>query len=276
MPQGKLKVIVLTHGGAERFLELLSDVEEVEIAGVFVETIIDKKRGSLEKLKRSIRYDGVIPTFRKFGLKRINVNGRGRHVENELGAVQSGLIERAAALKVPLIKVDNYHSAQAINAMREADADLGILYGTNIVKESVFAIPRMGSINIHQGLAPYYRGGPTVFWELLNGEKEVGITVHFVAAMVDTGDIIRQTTVPLDYDFSAYGTNYEQFLQDFRTSLVEPSARLLVDAVRQIAAGSETRIPQDTTLGKRYKLPTKSEKDELLRVLTKRQKARRS
>ena len=234
MHEGKLKVIVLTHGGAEQFLEFLSYAEEVEIAGVFVETTIEKKRGPLEKLKRSIRYDGVFPTFKKLGLRGFKVNGRVHHVENELEAIQSGLIERAAALKVPVIKVDNYHSFEAINAMREAGADLGILYGTNIVKESVFAIPRMGSINIHQGLAPYYRGGPTVFWELLNEEREVGITVHFVAANVDTGDIILQTTLPLEYDFSVYGTNYEQFLHDFRRTLVEPSARLLVEAVRQI------------------------------------------
>ncbi len=83
--------------------------------------------------------------------------------------------------------------------MKSADADLGILYGTNIIKETVFSVPKLGSINIHQGLAPLYRGGPTVFWELFNDEKEVGITVHFVAAKVDTCDI---TARDLDEDLS--------------------------------------------------------------------------
>ncbi len=81
----------------------------------------------------------------------------------------------------------------------------------NIIKESVFSIPRFGSINIHQGLAPIYRGGPTVFWELFNGENEIGITVHFVAPKVDTGDIILQKTLPLEYDFSRYELNFENF-----------------------------------------------------------------
>ena len=121
----------------------------------------------------------------------------------------------AEKLQIPLHKVENYHSEDAKKMLREANADLGILYGTNIIKEDVFSIPRLGSINIHQGLAPIYRGGPTVFWELFNGEKELGITVHFVAAKVDTGDIILQKTVPLDYDFSRYDLDYEEIFERF-------------------------------------------------------------
>ena len=273
MSKQKLRVVVLTHGGAERFLELLSAEEGVEIAGVFVETVTEKKRDPLEKIKRSVRYDGVLPTVKKLGGKLFGINGRA--VTDEVQTMQDALAVRTAALSIPLIKVDNYHTAESISSIRGSEADLGILYGTNIVKESVFSIPRFGSINIHQGLAPHYRGGPTVFWELLNGEDSVGITVHFVAAKVDTGDIILQETVPLEYDFAVYGSNYEEFLADFRASLVEPSSRLLVEAIRQIADGTAVRTRQDISIGKRYKLPTKSEKDELLRVLNKRQKARR-
>ena len=57
----------------------------------------------------------------------------------------------------------NYQAEEAMGLMRAAEADLGIVWGTNILKECVFRIPRLGSINIHQGLTPYYRGGPPVF-----------------------------------------------------------------------------------------------------------------
>ncbi len=267
------RVVILTHGGAGRFIELLSELPDVEIAGVFLETVTEKKRGPVEKFKRSIRYDGMVSTIKKLGPQLLG--GHAGAASNEVQTNQNELVDCVGGLSIPLIKVDNYHSEAAMAALRDADADLGILYGTNIIRESVFSIPRLGSVNIHQGLAPLYRGGPTVFWELLNGESEVGITVHFVAAKVDTGDIVLQTTVPLEYDFAAYGPNYEQFLADFRASLVEPSANLLVEAIRQIAEGTAERTTQDITIGKRYKLPTKSEKDELLHLLTKRQKARR-
>jgi methionyl-tRNA formyltransferase len=138
--------------------------------------------------------------------------------------------------------------------------------GTNILKEPVFKIPRLGSINVHQGLAPFYRGGPPVFWELFNGESEVGLTVHFVEAKVDTGEIILQETVPLYYDYS-YGLDFESYIADYRKQLIDRCARLVADAVRMIADGTATTRPQDVSLGKRYRLPIKREKDELRRRL---------
>jgi folate-dependent phosphoribosylglycinamide formyltransferase PurN len=271
MSDKKLKVVVLTHGGAERLLRLLSALENIEIVGVFIETVTEPRRTLRQKLKRSIRYDGFWTTLRKFG----KVFGRNTVGADDLEAIsksRDALEKSANELKIPVYKVENYHADSAINLLKEINPDLGILYGTNIIKESVFSIPRLGSINIHQGLAPIYRGGPTVFWELFNGETEIGITVHFVAAKVDTGDIILQKTLPLEYDFSRYGLNYEDFLRDFRAGLKEPSAQLLAEAVNLIAEGKEQRIKQDTSLGKRYRLPTKTEKDALLRVLRKRKK----
>jgi|CXWL01.1.fsa_nt_gi methionyl-tRNA formyltransferase len=272
MSDKKLKIIILTHGGAERFLELLLDIAEVEIVGVFVETATMKEGPFVEKITRSIRYDGYFATIKKFA----NTVFKSESADlDKMKEGQNSLAECATRLNLPLNLVENYHSDEALALLRSANADLGILYGTNIVRESVFAIPRLGSINIHQGMAPLYRGGPTVFWELFNDEKEVGITVHFVAAKVDTGDVVLQKTVPLDYDFSIYGLKYNDFLDDFRASIKEPSAQLLAEAVRQIAAGNEQRIKQDTTIGKRYRLPVKTEKDQLLSILKRRHEAGR-
>lgn len=272
MSEKKLKVVILTHGGANRLLELLVALETVEIAGVFIETATERQRNLKQKIKRSIRYDGYFATFKKFAAKFLGNKTDGAAELKSVQESQNELKDFATKLKVPIYNVENYHSESAINLLKKTNADLGILYGTNIIKETVFSIPRLGSINIHQGLAPVYRGGPTVFWELFNDEREIGITVHFVAAKVDTGDIILQKSLPLRYDFSRYGLNYENFLEDFRAALKEPSARLIVEAVRLISEGKEQRTKQDTSVGKRYRLPTKTEKDALLRVLKKRRK----
>ena len=273
MNEKKLKVVILTHGGADRLLELLSRLDKIEIAGIFVETAKTPHRSTKEKIQRSIRYDGYFATIKKFSYKIIGGATDGEGELKEAQENQKNLLDYAEKLNVPFYKVEDYHAPETMNLLREANADLGILYGTNIIKESVFSIPRLGSINIHQGLAPVYRGGPTVFWELMNDEKEVGITVHYVAPKVDTGDIILQKSVPLRYDFSRYELDYESFLEDFRAQLKEPSAQLIVEAVSLIADGREQRKRQDTTIGKRYRLPTKSEKNALLRVLRKRQLA---
>lgn len=272
MSEKKLKVIVLTHGGVNRLLEFLAALEAIEIVGVYIETATEPQRSFKQKITRSIRYDGYLKTARKFSTKLLGGKTVGAEGLEAVRESQKELEIFAERLNVPIYKVESYHTETAIDLLKKANADLGILYGTNIVKESVFAIPRLGSINIHQGLAPVYRGGPTVFWELFNGEKEIGITVHFVAAKVDTGDIILQKTVPLEYDYARYDLNYENFLDDFRAELKEPSARLIAEAVALIAEKKDRRTKQDTTIGKRYRLPTKTEKDALLRVLKKRQR----
>lgn len=273
----KFKIVILTHGGSERLLEAVLALDEVEISGLIVEKATRPRRPFSEKVRRSIRYDGYAATFKKLAAKIVGSNSFGYKETEMIRKGQDLLKKRAAELGISFMEVSNYHDESTLKLLKSLDADLGILWGTNIISESVFAIPRLGSINLHQGLAPLYRGGPTVFWELFHGEKEIGITIHFVSAQVDTGDIVLQKTVALDYDFLRYGLEYEKFLSDFRDSLIEPSAKMMAEAVRLIVNKEEQRIRQNIAIGKRYRLPTKRQKAELSRILRKRElQARRT
>lgn len=266
----KLRVIVLTHGDAESLLGNLIKIDGVEVAGMFIETEVNRRiYGLRDKLRRSIRYEGYAATMMK-GLRLLA--NRKDSSSDETGRIrenQRALGETAGRLGIPAHFLSNYHTEESIALMRAAEADLGIVWGTNILKESVFKIPRLGSVNIHQGRAPYYRGGPPVFWELYNGEREVGVTVHFVEPKVDTGEILVQETLPLVYDYS-YGLDFERFIADYRARMMEHCVRLMTDAVRMIADGTARPRPQDISLGTRYRLPIKREKDELRRRLRRR------
>lgn len=257
-----MRVVLLTHGGADLVIERLVELPDIDVGAVFVESAATPKRGLSERIKRSIKYDGIHETIKKI----YHASG----AKSSPAQISVDLTRDAASrARIPIIEVDNFHSEDALKRMRAIDADLGVLYGTNIIKKSVFSIPKLGSINLHQGLAPYYRGGPPVFWELFNAEDEVGLTVHFVEPKVDTGDIVRQKKIPLKYD-PKYGLDYERFINDFRSGLRADSARLVADAVAAIASGKFTRVVQDTSLGTRYRLPTKKQKDEMRRRLEKR------
>jgi folate-dependent phosphoribosylglycinamide formyltransferase PurN len=268
----KLRVIVLTHGEAESLLGNLLNLDNVEVAGVFVETEVNRRvYGLREKLRRSILYEGYAATALK-GLRALaRRGGSGRGATDQIRQNQQSLGRFAGDLGASVHFLSNYHTEEAMGLMRAAEADLGVVWGTNILKECVFRIPRLGSINIHQGLAPYYRGGPPVFWELYNGEREIGVTVHFVESKVDTGEIIVQETLPLIYDYS-YGLNYEAFIADYRSRMMHHCVRLMVNAVTLIADGAARPRPQNTGLGTRYRLPVKGEKDELRRRLRMRMK----
>jgi folate-dependent phosphoribosylglycinamide formyltransferase PurN len=260
----KLRVILLTHGGAELVLERLLALEGVEVAGVLIETDTTPRRSLREKLRRSVRYDGWAATVAK--LARLFLARRTNEEVRAAEGARDALREAAASRGVAVHLVNNYHTEEATALMHAARADLGVIYGTNIIRESVFRIPRLGSINLHQGLAPLYRGGPPVFWELYNDEPHVGLTVHFVEAKVDTGAVVVQETVPLAYDY-AHGLDFDSFIAEFSVRLRARSAELVARAVRVIADGTAESRPQDLSLGRRYRLPTKREKDELRRRL---------
>jgi folate-dependent phosphoribosylglycinamide formyltransferase PurN len=271
MNQSGLRVIVLTQGGCELAVEKLLGLECVDLVGIFVETDILRRRSLRERIARSIRYDGYTATALKLARKALGMAAPDDEGLRAIAESRDQLRKIAQENHIPLSFVPNYHTDESIALLRRADADLGLVLGTNILKESVFGIPRLGSINLHQGLAPLYRGGPSVFWELVNGERQVGLTVHRVASKVDTGDIIVQRTVPLEYDYS-YRLDYEAFIDAFRQKLKVPCANLVADAVRMIAEGTAAPWPQEANLGTRYRLPTKKEKDELRRRLRARRR----
>lgn len=268
MSNKKLRLMVLTHGGIEAALKQLLALDCAEVAGVVIETDTVRRVGWREKIKRSVRYDGYAATAVKFARKLFS---RPAHDREAAEASRNALKEIAEARGVPVHFVGNYHSPEALALMRAMNADLGVVLGTNILKEPVFKIPRLGSINLHQGLAPIYRGCPAVFWELFNDEREVGLTVHFVESKVDTGDIVMQETVPLAYDYE-YGSDFETFIEEYRKRLVGRCAQLVAAAVRSLAEGTAVLRPQDVSLGKRYRLPTRREKDEMSRRLRARRK----
>jgi folate-dependent phosphoribosylglycinamide formyltransferase PurN/peptidoglycan/xylan/chitin deacetylase (PgdA/CDA1 family) len=145
-----------------------------------------------------------------------------------------------------LHRIANIHSEEGIALVRELQCDLLLVCGTGILKPAVFTLPRVGTLNLHQGEAPRYRGAPPGFWELWNREKQAGITIHFIDAGVDTGDIVLQELVPI---FPS------DTLQSVQEKLSETALRLYPAAVRQVAQGTCVRHRQ-TGGGKQYYFPT--------------------
>lgn len=94
-----------------------------------------------------------------------------------------------------------------------------------IFKKEVINLCPHKLINCHAGKLPFYRGRNVLNWALINGEKEFGITVHYVDEGIDTGDIIVQKTFRIDQN-----DDYGDIL---KIAHVE-CANLLYDAVTKI------------------------------------------
>jgi len=182
---------------------------------------------------------------------------RGGHApppQNTNGAVESG-VERH--------HFPDFHDPDCLAALRAFEPDLGVVAGTYILKEAVFSIPRLGSINLHSGKAPEYRGAAPGFWELYNGELEVGVTIHWVTAALDAGHILRQETFPLD---PAPVEDPMAYLERYRRELLRPeSVRLVAETVGSLIDGTAVERPQDPRKARMYRTPDRAAIRELRR-----------
>ena len=113
--------------------------------------------------------------------------------------------------------------------------DLGIALGGPILKEKVFAIPRLGTINLHKGKVPDYRGMPPAFWELNNGEVDVGCTIHKVESGLDSGDILIARSVKVDRFSTLHGV---------KAKLNRLGVEMVCDAVGQIISNTAVYLKQ--------------------------------
>ena len=66
-----------------------------------------------------------------------------------------------------------------------------------LLPTEILRLGKLGAVNLHPSLLPQYRGRAPINWAILNGERELGLSAHFVNEGVDTGDIIAQAKFEL-------------------------------------------------------------------------------
>lgn len=122
---------------------------------------------------------------------------------------------------IPIIQADKINSKEVVDCVSECKPDICIIaHFERIIKPELLRIPRLGFINLHPSLLPYYRGLAPQHYPIINGEKEVGITVHYVDEGTDTGDIILQKRYPLSKD--AYVAElHSLWMKEYKTIVVE-------------------------------------------------------
>ena len=126
-----------------------------------------------------------------------------------------------------------------VSELRSLRADLQIVVAFRMLPEVVWAMPPMGTFNLHASLLPQYRGAAPINWAVINGEKETGITTFFLQHEIDTGRIIQQVRVPIA-ETDCVG--------DVHDRLMMLGAQLVTETVDHILAGTVQPIDQSTLL----------------------------
>ncbi|MDN3515533.1 MAG: hypothetical protein NG747_14185 [Candidatus Brocadia sp.] len=106
---------------------------------------------------------------------------------------------------IPLYPTSDVNSNTFEQTLKSLKPDLGVSISfAQIFKSNIIRIPKKGIINIHASLLPKYRGLMPNFWVLLNGEKETGITIHYIDEGIDTGRVILQERIAIPQHITYY------------------------------------------------------------------------
>ncbi|MRN52476.1 methionyl-tRNA formyltransferase [Paenibacillus monticola] len=151
--------------------------------------------------------------------------------------VPSPVKEAALLLGLPVLQPERMRRPEAVAELATYAPDLIVTaaYG-QILPKAVLDLPRNGCVNVHGSLLPKYRGGAPIQRCIINGEKETGVTLMYMAEGLDTGDMISRVVVPIE-DEDTSGVLFEKLSLAGRDLLKAEMPRL--------AGGRLSATPQD-------------------------------
>lgn len=246
--QDSFHVVVLSCG--DLGIEVANDLRT--LPGVTHVTLVTapynrKPLTFIRKLKQIYRTQGW------FGYVAVAIEKVKRFLPQSFRSVAAPVSNLRLDPLVTHLAFEDFHASECIGALRSFKPDLGVVAGTYMLKKEVFDIPQLGSINLHSGKAPEYRGAAPGFWELFNGESSVGITVHRVASELDAGSILLQELFPLD---SAPALDPLEYLDVYRREVLRPNGvRMIRQAVAGIRENSIRDQRQDPSKARTYRSP---------------------
>lgn len=112
-----------------------------------------------------------------------------------------------------------------------------------LLQEDVLSIPGGGAINVHTALLPRYRGSNPFQWVIINNETETGVTMHYMTADFDAGDIVAQRRVPV---------LFEDTWRELQTRCAAATREMLSEEMPRILSRQNTRRRQDDSNSSRY------------------------
>ncbi|MFC9538406.1 methionyl-tRNA formyltransferase [Lysinibacillus sp. NPDC056959] len=143
----------------------------------------------------------------------------------------------AMELGLPVIQPEKLRGSEELQQIIDLQPDLVVTaaFGQILPKELLDA-PPLGCINVHASLLPKYRGGAPIHQAVIDGEKETGVTIMYMAQKLDAGDIISQKAILIEKD------DYTGRLFD---KLSAVGSDLLKETLPSIINGTNNRSVQD-------------------------------
>jgi methionyl-tRNA formyltransferase len=156
---------------------------------------------------------------------------QGRGQKAGISAVKNAALKHGLRILQPA----KLKAPEFIEELKSLRADLQIVVAFRMLPEVVWAMPPLGTFNLHASLLPKYRGAAPINWAIINGEQETGVTTFFLQQEIDTGNIIFQEREPI-HEADDVGILYRR--------LMDRGAKLVLKTVVAIEADAAPSQPQ--------------------------------
>ncbi|PIF06707.1 MAG: methionyl-tRNA formyltransferase [Draconibacterium sp.] len=153
---------------------------------------------------------------------------------------QSAIKKYAIEKDLLVLQPEKLRNKQFIDKLKSLNADLQVVVAFRMLPEIVWAMPRLGTFNLHASLLPQYRGAAPIHWAVINGETKTGLTTFLLNLEIDTGKILFREEMEI---------GAEDTTGDVHDRLMEAGASLVLKTVDAIASGITVPIAQEKLIG---------------------------
>ncbi len=151
------------------------------------------------------------------------------------GVLQSAVKTFALEHDLLILQPTKLKDPEFLATLKSLNADLQIVVAFRMLPEAVWAMPPLGTMNLHGSLLPKYRGAAPINWAVIHGEKETGVTTFLLQHEIDTGELLFQEKTPIEENETAGEVYYR---------LMEIGAKLLLRSVKALESGTAKTSPQ--------------------------------
>ncbi len=144
--------------------------------------------------------------------------------------------ELAACENIPVYAPEDINHPLWVQKIQDlAPQMIFSFYYRNLVHSPILNIPPDGCLNLHGSLLPRYRGRAPINWVLVNGEKETGVTLHYMTTRPDDGDIVGQSEIEITEDDTA---------ASLHAKAATAAAGMLDEILPKLQTGKASGVPQ--------------------------------
>ena len=175
--------------------------------------------------------------YKVVGVVTVADKQSGRGLQVNQSAVKKYAVEKG----IPVLQPEKLKDPEFLSQLEALKGDLFVVVAFRMLPEEVWAMPKLGTFNLHAALLPQYRGAAPINWAVINGEKLTGVTTFMLNKNIDTGKIIFREEHKIGPADTA---------GDVHDALMEKGASLVLQTVRTlIDHNAELRVQKSFIQG---------------------------